>query len=216
MSFSSQEYLDQWKETGKFPAIHDNLFTLIKKRAYSGSVYCDLCGSTGLLGQRLLQVGKVVGVDSDVDAIARGKAAGAINYPHLTAKIEPGLGFDALRAFVAVNGVNTMVARRCISEIFKDRPEWGPIFVWRLAQVGIVDWFIQGRAFSSRSTHPIPNVEEEMAVLGVAGWTKGDTPVVLKEFDSPYRQTAHMRIATNLSEASSLEAYIPKKAKERG
>jgi hypothetical protein len=72
MRFDSQERIDLWRSTGKFPQIHDTLFNYVISRM-NGDVVLDLCGSTGLLSRRFISAGiPAVGVEGEQESVEKG------------------------------------------------------------------------------------------------------------------------------------------------
>ncbi len=123
MRFDAQEYLDDWRERRIYPKIHDTIFGLIREESL-GDSFCDLCGNTGLLGQRVLDKipgASVVGVEMEEEVVARGRAAG-VAYERLLTRIDP-TTFNAVLAFLVAHQVDVLIARRCLSEVFCD---WQP------------------------------------------------------------------------------------------
>lgn len=163
--YDAQEYLDNWRERGEFPKIHDALFAMVTEHA-SGRRFVDLCGNTGLLAQRILEklgAEQVVGVEMSQDAVARGRAAG-MTYPRLVTKVDQ-TTLPAVEEFLKQHAIDTLVARRCLSEVFYLNTGFGPEFCAAMLRVGIRQVFIQGRAPTGKPTHPIPSVHEEIACL---------------------------------------------------
>ena len=83
MRFSDKEYLEDWRDNGVFPKIHNDIYTLFGTTWMNDSV-CDLCCSTGLLGQRVKEgFGlDVCSIEGDLKWIERGRKYG-INIPCL-------------------------------------------------------------------------------------------------------------------------------------
>lgn len=164
MRFNAQELLNAWRYRQEWPAIHEDLYAFIQENGTS-ETYCDLCCSTGLLGQRIRMsgLGDVVGVEMDADAIRRKEAAGIL-FHVLQAFIRED-NLDVIASFLAEHQVRTVVARRCIPEIL-DHGSWGPALVEAFKEAGVREWFLQGRVPTSQATHPLFSVEKEIAALG--------------------------------------------------
>jgi SAM-dependent methyltransferase len=162
--FNSEKYLRDFRDAGRYPQIHqpmaDAVFELAK-----GSSVLDICCSTGLLGQRLLGMGfKAIGVERDAQAVEAGRRHG-VTLPITMMTVDPATA-DELYRLIREAGVTILVARRCFSEIFGARKEWGPEFCRGLIAAGVDELFLQGRVYSERSTHPIPHTDAEIAVCG--------------------------------------------------
>lgn len=162
--YDSDEYLAEFQERGRYPAIHDPLFTLIAEELTGRSV-CDLCSSTGLLGERvrrLLHV-NVVGIERDRDAASRGHSSGVQVLTLITPVVPDTL--ELVEAFLAEHCVDALIARRCFSELFGFLPTFRRPFVDMLRRVGVREVFLQGRVPSARSTHPMPTTRDDYWVL---------------------------------------------------
>jgi hypothetical protein len=165
MRYDSEERLQLWKSTGRFPDIHDDIFACIETEAM-GDSFLDLCCSIGLLGQRIISAGhKCIGVEMDEKTSGLGKSYG-VTLPITNMKITVET-FDMLGALMLEHGVNVLVARRCFSEIFaneRERKE-APRFAQMLLDVGIKEVFLQGRQYTKNASHPLPSIHEEVAQL---------------------------------------------------
>lgn len=164
MRFNDEGYLKDYLK-GKFPVIHDDLFTLLSNRS-RGDSFCDLCGNSGMLGQRIIDEMRspCILVEGDPNAIAMAnKYATSIPKYHLRVSKET---YPELRRLFGLHKVDTLVARRCISELFTapddpDRILWADM----LAEVGVREVFLQGRAPVKTATHPLPSVNEEIQIF---------------------------------------------------
>lgn len=171
--FNSAGHLLGWQR-GDWPRIHDRIAQL-GRECLDGPVLLDLCSSTGILGWRMLQTApqicEVVGVDVDSAAIARGREHG-IDFERLELRIGPDT-LDAFAGFCARHVVTSMIARRCLSEVFHghDPHGWPAVFAARLRDVGIREVLIEGRARVRNPSHDYPTVDHELAPLLRAGWT---------------------------------------------
>lgn len=170
--FSSPEHLAAFKERGVFPVIHEPLFNLVLERA-EGTSFMDLCCHFGLLGERLrrhIRGARAVGVEMDAAAVEAGRAAG-VQIPLHVMKVEP----KSLGSFIGLiteHQVTTLVARRCLSEVFVTdhaKPTKDEAFAAELRRqlraAGVREVFAQGRAPTARATWPIPDIEAEVALL---------------------------------------------------
>lgn len=166
LHYSNPIYLRNWRERGHFPGIHRDLVNLVKAELRGRSVV-DLCGDTGLLGLRLKQeLGvKVSVVEGNLRAVERAKQAQVpLHFYSLTIKPE---SYPTLGAILESVEADTIVARRCFSELFSgpDDPN-GPVFAKLLREVDIMQVFLQGRAPSTaKAVCRMPSVHEEIAIL---------------------------------------------------
>lgn len=163
--FDSLEYLTAWKETGRFPAIHDELFELIAAEA-TGTSFLDLCCSTGLMAQRIatrLKGATACGVDGDVDAVLAGAQAG-VSVPILTLKVELKT-MDALLQWVRSNRVTVLVARRCFPELFGHDHDLARAFSKGIHSMGVREVFLQGRVPVLGARNTLASVLDEVKLL---------------------------------------------------
>jgi SAM-dependent methyltransferase len=182
LAFDSAERLALWRATGRFPNIHDALYALIRENL-EGRRVLDLCCSTGLLGERI-RVGcraAACGLDADREALDRGTEAG-ISYPRLAVTLGRAT-LPAVVAWLARRKVDTVVARRCLSELCAHDPGFGPVLAAAFADLGVRELFIQGRQKMSTATHPIPDVDAEIRLVD------GPYRVVEKRGECAYLRT---------------------------
>lgn len=168
--FNDVSYLQKWSNGRGYPRIHNDIFELFMRTFESESVM-DLCCATGLLGTRINEkLGlDVCAVEAEQKNIDRGREWG-ISIPILHLFIER----QTLPQFVQwieSNNVTGIVARRCISELFGNTPdnkvdwEWAEIWTNAIANAGVKEVWLQGRADQGRSVHCIPDTETEVKCL---------------------------------------------------
>ena len=165
MRFSSQEHLATFKATGNFPAIHDSIFNLIVAEA-EGNVFCDLGCHFGLLGQRLngkFAGWKAVGIEADFEAIGLGLSCG-VSIEMLHCKVDRESMIDACQ-FMKHHGVNVLVCRRILPEIFSHDLHSGETFAKWCRDIGIKQVFIEGRVRTANSVNVLDCVEKECAMF---------------------------------------------------
>ncbi|WP_457066992.1 hypothetical protein [Mycobacteroides abscessus] len=186
--FNSTEYLDAWKDTGKYPAIHDGIIRLIMGGVDQdvGPVL-DLGSSTGLLTRRLWGKGyDVVGVESSRAAVAAGREAGTyladsadapagpVVYRH---QLLPGELHD-FGVWLLEHEIKVVVARRVLPEL-DDYGVPPGMLSEVLVNAGVEHLFVEGRAPRAHATHKLPTLAQEIDALGEC-WTS-------KTFDGPHR-----------------------------
>ncbi|RIR62872.1 hypothetical protein D2E33_04110 [Mycobacteroides abscessus] len=196
--FNSAEYLDAWKATGKYPAIHDGIFRLITSGVTPDvGVVMDLGSSTGLLTRRLWESGyKVFGVESSRAAVAAGREAATYTRGELPADGPEVYRHQLLPVDIRgdfaismdMHGVKAVVARRVLPEL-DDYGVTPAILSSVLVDGGVEHLFVEGRAPRKHATHRLPTLEQEIDALGDA-WT----PMA---FDGPHR--AHLIRTTRRS-----------------
>ena len=175
MRYNDPSHFERWKTHGTFPAIHDNIAALLEKHVAAGTAgpikprrFCDLCCSIGLLGQRIYEgdmaTRSVVGVEGLHASIVQARAAG-IRYPILEIMVTHAT-LPVFIDWLKLNRTEVLVARRCLSELFAVDQSWGPHFWEAVTGAGVRMAVIQGRAPCANPTHPLPSVDQEIAVLG--------------------------------------------------
>lgn len=174
MRYNDPSHHATWKAGKGFPKIHDAIYQTLAKHLKAGTAgpvtptrFCDLCCSIGLLGQRILEGAPgryVVGVEGLAASVTAARGAG-ITYPILNQKITPATLPEFAR-WLQIHKVEVLVARRCLSELFAEDARWGPRFWSACVASGVRMAVIQGRAPCGNPTHPIPDVDKEIAVLG--------------------------------------------------
>ena len=75
---------------------------------------------------------------------------------------------DALAAEIRVRGINTLVARWTIPDIMIFGPAFALDFGGAVRGAGIQAIYLEGKPRKSGSTHPIPNLDAEIASLAPA------------------------------------------------
>lgn len=171
MRFDATEYVDTWKATGRFPAIHDRITALVREEVSpSEGTVLDLCASTGLLGRRLADCGyTVTAVQEPGPATMTGVAAGVYDPVDLLAlRIAPDTVGEFLR-HVEDHEVRTIVARRCFPELWEalSDVEFG-VMARGLVDAGVRRIVLEGRVASHRSTHPLATAAHEVTALAPA------------------------------------------------
>ncbi len=175
MRFDDDGYLKAFKESGAYPAIHDDIFNLINN-CCTGRKALDLCCSTGLLGHRLAFNAAnplpAMGVDADKDAIQRGIAAGVKIYMQCLRLQNYNLSFFG--QVLAGDGTEVLIARRCLPELLGWRTSQAPTDAQRemlaafprvLRDAGVKEIFLEGRRYSVGSVSTLPNVAAEVAAM---------------------------------------------------
>lgn len=165
MRFNAPEHLQAWQATRQFPAIHDDIMHL----AYShmrGLTALDLCCSTGLLAQRVaVQLGvQVIGVDADERALAQGRAAG-LEVPLVHQRIDPH-DLRPLENLLQQHQIETVLARRCLPELFGQDLAAGHTFAQMLHRQQVQEILVEGRQASKAAVNPLASLAQEVELLG--------------------------------------------------
>ena len=158
--YNSLEHLKKWKQTKQYPQIHNKIYTLVENYLTGNSVL-DLCCSTGLLGHRVKHhLGiEAIGLDADHKAIVASQEHH--NLKIIPYKIEP-QNMSGLFAIISQYKIDTLIARRCIPEIFGENILAGHYFSAMLAKANVKQIFLQGRVLTKNSTHPLKSVACEV------------------------------------------------------
>ena len=165
--FRDPRLLEQWRDSGRYPAIHDSIFAAAVTHLQSRRLL-DLCCAVGLLGTRLLRdlpADHVIGVEGNPREVALGRQF-QIPIPVQCFHIGPDT-VGRLGSLIKSQGITGVVARRCLSEVLAPDPAWGADFAEALAAVGVKEILLQGRVWSRSSTHPVPHTQAELDALGV-------------------------------------------------
>ncbi len=170
--YNDSKHLKAWTSRRTYPAIHNGIFDAVSSLSRWDGGAIDVCCCYGLIGQRIRHhLGRpamgVEGLQWQIDAAL----AAGIEIPLYRMMIAPDT-IDAMGRLIRDFGAVTMVARRCLSEIFYPDQSFASEFGKVVIESGIKEIFLQGRAFSSRSTHPIPHTDAEVALMRIAGFTE--------------------------------------------
>jgi SAM-dependent methyltransferase len=163
--YDSIEYLEAYRRARAFPPIHRDLFGLVVSRARA-TRFLDLGCCTGLLGQRLKSAGIaefVIGVEASAESIRLAREYG-VTVPLYQLRIGHGT-LPELGSLLSDNRITAVVARRCFPEILADDPTLDAALAATLAASGVRQLFIEGRQVSSRSTHRLSCIENEIAAV---------------------------------------------------
>lgn len=184
--FDDPDYVRDWQQHGRFPAIHTRMISAIREEIDPESgVVLDLCSSTGLLGRRLANHGyQVVAVQEPGRALTLGIDAGVYNLvPHLALRITAE-SLGQLLAWIETQQVRTVVARRCFPELFDQLgPSDFPVLSRELAAAGVERIAMEGRVQSQRTVHPLGSIQQEITALDqhwAAGPVRGPIAVLTR------------------------------------
>lgn len=186
--YNDESHLEKWANQGVYPRIHDDIFTLFMQTFESDSVL-DLCCAIGILGTRIHEKAgiKVCGVELLEKNITRAKNWGVpIEIKELSIERST---IPEFVEWIKKNEVTGIVARRCISELFGNNPdnkvdwEWTEIWTGAVADAGVKEIWIEGRADQGRSVHPIPDTLTEIKCLS--------SRYNVREF---YKNTAYLKV----------------------
>ncbi|ASR83889.1 methyltransferase [Arthrobacter phage Shrooms] len=187
--FDSEEYLRAWQDHGTYPAIHDAIFTAIEDHTGPDEKVVDLGASTGLLTRRMLAAGRrVVPVEPHTPSRSWGAVYGTWEGLEVHAQpVSARAGIEPFRALLEDERPTVLIARRVLPEVYEAtelaRPGTWQNFLDALHESTIELIILEGRKFSSRTTHPLGHRDREVQALGPNWrtiWTGGDVAVLEK------------------------------------
>lgn len=173
MSYSDPEFLKTWKENAVFPAIHAPFANYIHMEIRGRPNFLDLGCCQGLLGRQLIHLFEgecpfVLGVDIDGKNILSGREAG-VEFARCKLQVmNPLEDKKLLKAMIEDYEIETLVARRVLSEMFgiqESDKELSTEFLHALSESGIREIFIQGRQACKHPTNLLPHVRDEVALI---------------------------------------------------
>lgn len=167
MRFDSQEHLTAWVKNKSYPKIHDNIFNSATSYIKS-DVALDLCCSYGLLATRLSEkLGfKMFGIDASSKVIEAGIKS------HISAQLAIiNINESTLNdvfELIASNNIKVLIARRALPELFGSNLELGRQFAIGIANAGIVEVLIEGRAKTVNAVNSLRSIEDEIELMSCA------------------------------------------------
>jgi hypothetical protein len=148
----------------------------------NGDVVLDLCGSTGLLSRRFISAGiPAVGVEGEQESVEKGVWGEDQPVKHMWITPET---VWSIADWMKEHKVNTVVARRCISELIPVFPVLGEVFI----AGGAKEMFLEGRQRVAKPTHPCPDIEHE--IMPFIGEWEGCKPTW--KLVHRYKECAHL------------------------
>lgn len=162
--FDSQQYLDDYVQKGTFPKIHDKIAAVIAARCPKVPAM-DFGACIGMLTTRLveqLDMPSAVGIEPDRKNLGRALTRPNVKFYNMPIDQKH---LMQLERIITENGVRLLVARRVISEIGFNNFAFMPVLSESLQRCGIEDIVLEGRVYSARSTHPIPNADKEAELM---------------------------------------------------
>lgn len=181
--FNCPEYVDAWKDGGKFPNIHNGIFNLIARgvKPEDGNIL-DLGSSTGLLSRRLADAGYTVyPMEASRVAIAEGTEAGVYDDLEVTQfRLRPSRIPEFIE-WLSKHHIKVVVARRVFPEL--DDSGIPPVLMTEaFIAAGVEHLFVEGRVPRANVKHRLHNLRAEIDALGLL-WSVADV-------DLPHR--AHL------------------------
>lgn len=162
MRFNDDKYVEDYLKHGKYPKIHDNIFSL--DRFIPRCNVLDLGCCTGLLSLRLADAHPfVVGVEPSTTYISKAPTRGNVRY------VIMGISDKTLSTFgdiLSDNRIEAVFARRVLSEIAKSG---GVELVTSLAETmrgaGVKFLAMEGRKPVRNAVNIMPTVDHEILAV---------------------------------------------------
>lgn len=183
--FDCPEYVQAWQDTGKFPAIHDGIFALLKAKVpvdEEGTSVLDLGSSTGLLSRRMADAGYCVhAMEGSRSTSNVGTEAGIYQDIEVARwRLRPG-DMRTFTEWMVERRVTVVMARR----VFPELDDYGinPSFLGKaFAFAGVRHLLVEGRVSRPYATHRFKSLGDEIGALGDL-WE-------VESYDGPHR--AHL------------------------
>lgn len=158
--YNDQKYIDDFLNTGHYPKIHDNIFTLIAQLKDECSSVLDIGCSIGLLTARCHDIYPVcVGIEPfkpDFGRIIKDKAI----YLNVDASLH-NLG-EIIRRYKT----DLIICRRVLPEICNAVGTEGVKQIIELFHILKVKYVVlEGRVYSKRSNHTLCNLQKELQLF---------------------------------------------------
>jgi hypothetical protein len=168
--FDSFDWLNNWRDTGRFPYIHDAIFNAFAANVEPGSRVLDIGASTGMSTARLQHLGYTVTVaEANPESIARGEQYGTWGDAHLWRHyITPETVTDFYK-LLHDRDIEVILARRVISEVFDGMKGDPRAFAEAVRRSNVHTIVLEGRKVSKNTVHPCGTADLEAAVFG-PGW----------------------------------------------
>lgn len=162
----SQQYLDDFRKFGRFPAIHRDMADLVTGCTRARR-FLDLACGTGLLGAQVVKRMGIesfcLGVDSNVDYVSRGIGSGVPIQFHVAHVKRSSL--TDLHATLVMHRIDAVLARRCVPELWGHDLEGGRSFPAMLHVAGVKEVYLEGRGPAGRLSNALPTVEHEIELF---------------------------------------------------
>jgi hypothetical protein len=191
--FDCPEYIDEWKATGRFPAIHDGIFAMLQAAVSPEDCrVLDLGSSTGLLSRRMADAGYTVyAIEGSVATSNVGREAGLYDGVEIMrARLRPD-DLRSLREWLHTRKIAVVMARRVFPEL-DDYRLAPPTLARVFAEAGVEHIFVEGRLPRHNSTHRLSTLDKEIEALGDL-WE-------VESYDGPHR--AHLVRAEHTEEVA--------------
>lgn len=162
--FHDPQLVAAYRETGAFPAIHDDIAGLVRDHKGRHSVALDLGACTGLLSARLVQelgFTRVLAVEPNANYIKAGVSPTGVSWIRTAAHTNP----ERLGQLCRLEGVTVVVARRVFPEIEESRRGAVRELGAALADAGVELIALEGRVRVPKPSAKLSDADLEAAEL---------------------------------------------------
>lgn len=162
MRFDDDGYIEQFKSTGRYPKIHDDIFSM--SEFVPANVVIDLGCCTGLLSHRLSKKYRlVVGVEPSHKYIEKAIQKDNIKYVNMGITEET---LSSFKQLIKEFGVDAIFARRVIPEIFETGGfQLCSDFIKTIYDAGVKYIVIEGRKSNRNAKNPLHSIAEEAKIF---------------------------------------------------
>ena len=167
--YSDQDHVTAWMQTGRFPAIHDDIAHLIRENVTIQGAALDVGSCTGLLSVQLREMGfsDVLGIEPNKTNYTRAVPWDRVTYSH--AAVHDDI-LAEMRNWIMGMNVSLVVCRRVLPEIEESCDGLVERFAKALFGSGVKYLAIEGRVPVAKHSAKLWNVELEVnAVKGYFG-----------------------------------------------
>lgn len=162
MRFDDDEYLNIFYTTGKYPKIHDDIFSMHKVVECKNVIDLGCC--TGLLSHRLSTVyNSVIGIEPSEKYLKKAVKSAKIKYKNMSINDET---IDTLKDIILDNKIDGIYCRRVVPEIYETGGmELVKKFIEVLYNNGVEFVVLEGRKSNRNAINPLKSIVEENKVF---------------------------------------------------
>lgn len=164
MAFDSEQYVNAFVANREMPSIHEDITELIAKYPDADATAIDFGACTGLLSIAAARYfRRVVAVEANHRYLGRLPTCVEHASIHpITMRIHRNT-LPELRRLLRAYTPKVAIMRRVLPEISGGEITFAEEFVHLLYDEGIDTLILEGRVFSSRATHPLASITQEIA-----------------------------------------------------
>ena len=162
MRYNDIGYVEQYKSSGKYPKIYDDIFDISSDLQNENIIDLGCC--FGLLGHKLKDRNNlVIGIEGNKNLISKAIEKDGVKYINLKINLE---NIDKIGAIIRENEIKTVYARRIIPELYDE----GGIQLLNSLVLCFYENFVEhivleGRKRTSRHTSVLHSIELECDIF---------------------------------------------------